>query len=322
METVGQRGSRETGAERLGGLEGADAGLAEPGDGAQGVGPGRENTGRRAEGVEKDAGEVAGIRVGMRSRQQELEKLVVVDRLRAGSEKAVPELVGARGLAGRARRRGRGEERHLAGRRGGDVGQAHGAALPSLATRPATVDLVGTARGAPVAQVAAHVRPRSDRRVVEGIPVGSGQDQVAADGDAGDRRCRHGRKPQQPAKDGAEPGREVLAAARVHGVHRRRSGVRDGDAGARIGHDRLRSRMEGREAPAREDRAGAEESEGAAAGVLRVPHRPPHWRATLLLRARRVSRTASARRRGPTPPGERWPCRLGRRCRAFHRPGG
>ena len=92
MKPLGQRGSGHRDAERLCGLDGGDAGLAEP-DGAERVGAGREDAGGRAEGFEQDPGEVPGFGFGVRSRQQELEKLAVVDGLAAGAEKSRPQVV-------------------------------------------------------------------------------------------------------------------------------------------------------------------------------------------------------------------------------------
>ena len=72
MEPLRQRcpGHRDT--QRLGGLDGADASLAEAVYGAQCVGPGREDTGGRAEGLQQQSGESPGLGGGVRSRQQEL----------------------------------------------------------------------------------------------------------------------------------------------------------------------------------------------------------------------------------------------------------
>ena len=59
-----------------------------PATGAERVGPGREDAGGRSEGVQQDRCEQRGFGGGVRSRQQELEKLAVVDGLAPGAEEA------------------------------------------------------------------------------------------------------------------------------------------------------------------------------------------------------------------------------------------
>ena len=93
MEPLRQRGPCHGDAERLGGLDGGDAGFAQPCDRAQRVGAGCEDAGGRAEGVQQDPGEFPGLGSGVRSRQQELQKLAVVDGLAAGTENAGPKVV-------------------------------------------------------------------------------------------------------------------------------------------------------------------------------------------------------------------------------------
>ena len=138
MEALGQLGPGHTDAERLGGLDGGDAGLAESGDGAKRVGSRREDAGGGAEGVQQDAGEVAGVVGGVRSGEQEPEKLAVVDGFAPGAEKACAQIVEC-GIGGGGRCRGCGERGHVAEAGGGRIGEAHRPGLRSLATRPATM---------------------------------------------------------------------------------------------------------------------------------------------------------------------------------------
>ena len=93
MERVRQRGLGHPDAERFCGLDGGDAGLAQPGHGTQGVGACGEDAGRRAEGVQQQQGEALGFAGGVGSGEQELQKLPVVDGLAPGPEKACPQVV-------------------------------------------------------------------------------------------------------------------------------------------------------------------------------------------------------------------------------------
>ena len=65
MEPLGKRGPGHGDAERLSGLDGGDAGFAQPGDGAQRVGTHGEDPGGRSEGVEQDRCELRGLGDGV-----------------------------------------------------------------------------------------------------------------------------------------------------------------------------------------------------------------------------------------------------------------
>ena len=105
-------------------LMAATAAFAEPGDGAEPVGAGREDAGGRAEGVEQETGEVLGYGGGVRSGQQELQNLAVVDGVATGAEKACPQFVALAGIGGV--RPGRGlEEGHVANGGSRCIGEGH-----------------------------------------------------------------------------------------------------------------------------------------------------------------------------------------------------
>ena len=116
-------------------------------------------------------------------------------------------------------------------------------------------------------------------RVEEGIVGGGGEDGVAGDRDAGDGWARHGLELEQPAREGGEHGREVLAAARVHGMRGRRGSGVDGFGHGRSPRGGLRE-----EAPPRaKDRGGAWAKESGGAGGLQAPHplSDPCWPGSL-----------------------------------------
>ena len=114
----------EPDAEGLGGLDGSDGVLAEAGDGAQPVRVGGEDVGGGAEGLEQGLGQGAGVGVRMEGREQELEKLAVVEDIAARAQKAGAEVEvagaaldsagdGGRVDGGRSRRTGPGASKRL-----------------------------------------------------------------------------------------------------------------------------------------------------------------------------------------------------------------
>ena len=202
-------------------LIGGDAGFAEPGDGTQRIGPRREDPGGRAEGVEQDPGEFprlrrrSGIRPGgscrssrsstaARPARRKARAQFVVSRYRRGA--ALP----ARGTASRRAGRGR------AYRRGSSPGP------PEVWPRAHRSCADRRRRPGPQPR-----RLRSNSSSAPRWALKSGSSDVAAStelpetADAGDRRVGHRFQDQQPAQECGEHRREVLAPARVHGVHGR-----------------------------------------------------------------------------------------------------
>ena len=131
IELLRQFAPSEADAEGLGGLDGADAGLAESVDGTEPVGARGENPAGGTERIQQGLGEGLCVGGGMGRRQQELEQLGIVDRVTPGAREPVPEAVAAVPAAGGAGRRGRREQGHVVGGGVGSIERSPAAASPA-----------------------------------------------------------------------------------------------------------------------------------------------------------------------------------------------